>query len=322
MLCDRRHFLQAAAAAALAPQLARAQGAAEAPLRMVVPFSAGSGADILARVLAEAITTGTGRAVVVENKPGAGGMIGALEVARARPDGSTVLYTTGGFTTNAVLMKKLPFDPLADFTPIARVSRASGFALLVGDKSPYRTLQDFVAAAKKRPGQLSYGSSGIGNTTHVIGALFCKGVGVDLLHVPFKGTPVTELIALTIDSAFVSPSLIAQQIRSGQLRALGTSGNARSPLLPDTPTFEEAGFKVQDIPAWSGVWGPPRMPAATVQSLYAVLAKVATSPALQKYMRESGGVAEALPPADFRAYVTAEIERYRRVLPPLGIEVA
>ncbi|VTU28396.1 Argininosuccinate lyase [Variovorax sp. PBS-H4] len=319
MMYDRRFFLASAAAAALAPHLARA--ADQAPLRMVVPFSAGSGADILARVLADAITTGTGRAVVVDNKAGAGGVIGALEVARARPDGNTVLYTTGGFTTNAVLMKKLPFDPVADFTPISRVTRASGFALLVSEKSPYKTLHDFVADAMKRPGRVTYGSSGIGNTTHVIGALFCKGVGVDLLHIPFKGTPFTDLIAQTVDSAFVSPSLAAQQIRSGQLRALGISGDVRSSLLPDTPTFAEAGYKVQDIPAWSGVWGPGRMTPAAVQSVYAALAKVAKAPAIEKYMRESGGEPEALPPAAFEAYVTSEIERYRRVLPPLGIEL-
>jgi len=319
MLLERRTFLGVAAAAAFAPHLARAQG--EPPLRIVVPFSAGSGADTLARVLGDAITTGTGRAVVVDNKGGAGGVIGAQEVARARPDGNTVLYTTGGFTTNAVLMKKLPFDPIADFTPISRLSRSSGFALLVAAKSPYKTLDEFVAEAKKKPGHISFGSSGIGNTTHVIGALFCRGAGVDMLHVPFKGTPFTDLIAQTVDSAFLSPSIASQQIRSGQLRALGISGDVRSSLLPETPTFAEAGFTVQDIPGWSGMWGPGKMAPAVLQPLYAMLAKFAKAPAMEKYMRDNGGEADALPPPQFKAYVDSEIERYRRILPPLGIEL-
>lgn len=319
MLLERRTFLGVAAAAVFAPHPARAQS--QPPLRIVVPFSAGSGADTLARVLGDAIATGTGRAVVIDNKAGAGGVIGAQEVARARPDGNTVLYTTGGFTTNAVLMKKLPFDPIADFTPISRLSRSSGFALLVAEKSPYRTLDEFVAQAKKEPGRISFGSSGIGNTTHVIGALFCKGVGVEMLHVPFKGTPFTDLIAQTVDSAFLSPSIASQQIRSGQLRALGISGDVRSSLLPETPTFAESGFTVQDIPAWSGMWGPARMAPAVLQPLYAMLAKVAKSPAMEKYMRDNGGEADALPPPAFKAYVDSEIERYRRILPPLGIEL-
>ena len=318
MLHDRRLFLGAVAAAALTPYLARAQSQ---PLRIVVPFSAGSGTDTMARVLADTIAKSSGRPVIVDNKAGAGGVLGALEVARARPDGNTVLYTTGGFTTNAILIKKLPFDPIADFTPIARVSLSSGFALLVGEKSPYKTLDQFVAAAKAKPGQLSFGSSGVGNTTHVMGVFFCKGVGVDLLHVPFKGTPTTDLIAGTVDSAFLSPSVAGQQIRAGQLRALGISGATRSPILPDVPTFAELGLKVQDIPAWSGVWGQAKMPADVVQLLYQAMAKAAQTPSLKKFMQDNGGEPDAMAPEPFKAYVTSEIERYRRLLPPLGIEM-
>lgn len=318
MLRDRRSFLGAAVAAALAPQRARAQGQA---LRIVVPFSAGSGTDITARMLADTITRSTGRPVVVDNKSGAGGALGAMEVARARPDGNTVLYTSGGFTTNAVLIKKLPFDAIADFTPVTMLSRSSGFALLVGDKSPYKTMEEFVAAARARPGQLSFGSSGVGNTTHVMGVLFCKGVGIDLLHVPFKGTPNNDLIAGTVDSAFLSPSVAAQQIRAGQLRALGISGVARSSMLPDTRTFTELGLKVQDIPGWSGVWGPAKMAPDTVRSLHDLLAKAVATPEMLKYTRDNGGEPATMTPDAFKAYVTSEIERYRKLLPPLGIEI-
>ena len=322
MLHDRRSFIGAMAVIALAPRWVQAQTQASQPLRIVVPFSAGSGTDITARVLADTITKGTGRPVIVDNKAGAGGSLGALEVARARPDGSTVLYTTGGFTTNAVLMKKLPFDSIVDFTPVTRLTRSSGFALLVRDKSPYKTIDEFVAAAKAKPGDLTFGSSGVGNTTHVMGVLFCRGVGVDLLHVPFKGTPSTDLIAGTVDCAFISPSVAHQQINAGQLRALGISGVVRSPLLPEVPTFAEARLSVQDIPAWSGVWAPAKLPASLLESMYQTLANAVQAPAFVKFARESGGEPDSQRPDAFKAYVTAEIERYRKLLPPLGIEMS
>jgi tripartite-type tricarboxylate transporter receptor subunit TctC len=320
MIHDRRSFIGALAATAMVPRWAQAQNSAV--LRIVVPFSAGSGTDVTARILADAITKGTGRPVIVDNKAGAGGSIGALEVARARPDGNTVLYTTGGFTTNAVLMKKLPFDSIADFTPVTRLTRSSGFALLVSDKSPYKTIEQFVAAAKAKPGFLNFGSSGVGNTTHVIGVLFCKGVGVDLVHVPFKGTPTTDLISGTVDCAFLSPSVAYQQIKAGQLRALGISGTARSSLLPDVPTFAESRLTVQDIPAWSGVWAPAKLPAPLLESLYQTMAAAVQAPAFVKFAHESGAEPDSQRPDAFKAYVTAEIERYRKLLPPLGIEMS
>ena len=320
MFHDRRSFIGALAATAMVPRWAQAQNSTV--LRIVVPFSAGSGTDITARILADSITKGTGRPVIVDSKAGAGGSLGALEVARARPDGNTVLYTTGGFTTNAVLMKKLPFDPIADFTPVTRLTRSSGFALLVSDKSPYKTIEQFIATAKAKPGSLNFGSSGVGNTTHVIGVLFCKGVGVDLVHVPFKGTPTTDLIAGTVDCAFLSPSVAYQQIKAGQLRALGISGTARSSLLPDVPTFAESRLTVQDIPAWSGVWAPAKLPAPLLESLYQTLANAVQVPAFAKFAQESGGEPDSQRPDAFKAYVTAEIERYRKLLPPLGIEMS
>lgn len=318
MLQGRRAFLGAAAAATLLPRLARAQ---DGQMRIVVPFAAGSGTDVTARVIAEAVGKNTGRVVIVDNRGGAGGSIGAAEVARAKPDGNTVLYTTGGFTTNAALFKSLPFDPIADFTPVTLLTRSSGFALLVGEKSPYKTLEQFVAAAKKEPGRLSYGSSGVGNTTHVMGVLFGKDVGVDLLHVPFKGTPINELIGGTIDCAFIGPATVAQQIRAGQLRALGISGPTRSKLLPDTPTFAEAGLQVRDIPGWTGIWAPAKLPPEVLAALYEKFQKAAQTPLLSHYVRENGGDLVVMPPEPFKAYVTSEIERFRKQLPPLGIQL-
>lgn len=318
MLDRRRQLLKAASLAGLAPRLARADNP---PLRIVVPFSAGSGTDAAARLLADAITKTSGRSAIVDNKPGAGNVIGSQEVARARPDGNTVLFTTGGHTTNAVLMKKLPYDSIEDFTPVSMLHQSSGFALLVADKSPYRSLEQFIAAVRAQPGRVTFGSSGVGNTTHVMGVFFCKGIGLDMLHVPFKGTPTNELIGGVVDSAFLSPAVAAAQIRSGLLRGLGISGSRRSTLLPDVRTFAEAGLPVQDIPAWSGIFAPARMAPDVLQTLYDTIARAAQTPVMQNNARDNGSEVRLMEPAPFKAYVTSEIERYRRVLPPLGIEL-
>src|SRR5262249_51190769 len=160
-----------AGAALLASPAAFAQ---EGGLRIVVPFGAGSGSDNTMRVFAEAYRIATGRTAMVDDKPGGGTTIGSLEVSRAKPDGNTVLYTTGGHTTNAVLMRKLPYDPIEGFTPITLLTRSQGFGLMVSGESRFKTMQEFLAAARAEPGKLTYGSSGIGNTTHVVGELFCR----------------------------------------------------------------------------------------------------------------------------------------------------
>ena len=314
----RRRFL--GATSALAAGAHRPLWAETEQLRIVVPNIPGNGIDLGARLLAQALTS-TGRRAFVENKPGAGGVLGAMEVARSRADGSAVLYATGGHSTNAVLMKKLPFDPIADFTPITLLFRSSGFALLVGSESRFRSLEEFVAQARTQPGRLSFGSSGVGNTTHVMGALFCKALGIELLHVPFKGTPFNELRAGTVDAAFLSPSIVGQQIRAGHLHALAISGERRSALVPHVPTFSELGLHVEDLPAWSGVLGPAGLHPDVAQEMYLDLARASEAPQVRDFVRENGGESALLPPEQFRVYLAEEIRRLRRVLPPLGIEM-
>lgn len=312
----RRQAIVGGLGAFVAPSVARA----EEGLRIVVPFAAGSGTDNSMRVFSDAYRTATGRTVIVDDKPGGGTTIGSLEVSRAKPDGTTVLYTTGGHTTNAVLMRKLPFDPIAGFTAITMLTRSQGFALIVPGNSRFKTLDQFLAAARAEPGKISYGSSGIGNTTHVVGELFCRSAHVELTHVPYKGTPITDALAGTIDSFFVSPSLVNQYLQTGRLRALGISSATRSPQLPETPTFREYGIEA-DIPAWSGFWGPPKMPAEIVDALYKKIGKAAREKAFASYLAENGGEIALMPPAEFQAYVASEIERYRKMLPPLGIQM-
>jgi tripartite-type tricarboxylate transporter receptor subunit TctC len=289
-------------------------------LRIVVPFGAGSGTDNTMRVFAEAFRAATGRTAMIDNKPGGGTTIGTLEVSRARPDGGTVLYTTGGHTTNAVLMRKLPYDPIEGFMPITLLTRSQGFGLMVSGNSRFKTLDQYLAAARAEPGKITYGSSGIGNTTHVVGELFCRSAKVQLIHVPYKSTPINDAMAGTIDSFFVSPSLIMQYLQTGRLRMLGISSARRMPQVPDTPTFGEYGIEA-DIPGWSGFWGPPRLPPATVDQLYRSILKAAHEKAFETFTRDNGAEIVGLPPAEFAAYVASEIERYKKVLPPLGIQI-
>jgi tripartite-type tricarboxylate transporter receptor subunit TctC len=293
---------------------------ADDSLRIVVPFGAGSGTDNTMRVFAEAFRTATGRTVVVDDKPGGGTTIGSLEVSRAKPDGSTVLYTTGGHTTNAVLMRKLPYDPLEGFTPITLLSRSQGFGVMVPGNSRFQTLPEFLAAARAEPGKLTYGSSGIGNTTHVVGELFCRSAKVQLTHVPYKSTPIADALAGTIDCFFVSPSLIMPYLQAGRLRMLGISSARRMPQLPDVPTFGEFGIEA-DIPGWSGFWGPPKLPPALVNQLYQSILKAAHEKSFEDFSRDNGSEIVGLPPAEFAAYVASEIKRYHKVLPPLGIQI-
>lgn len=317
MRATRRTVLMTSLAGLVAAPAVRAQAK---DLRIVVPFGPGSGTDNTMRVFAEAFRRATGRTVIVDNKPGGGTTIGTLEVSRSKPDGSTVLYTTGGHTTNAVLMRKLPYDPVEGFTAITLLTRSQGFGLIVGPNSRFKTMDQYLAAARAEPGKINYGSSGIGNTTHVVGELFVRSAKVEITHVPYKTTPINDAIAGTIDSFFVSPSLIMQYLQTGRLRALGVSSAKRIPLLPDVPTFGEYGIEA-DIPGWSGFWGPPGLSTAIVDDLHKNILLAAREKTFADFTRDNGSEIVGLPPAEFHAYVVSEIERYKKVLPPLGIQL-
>jgi tripartite-type tricarboxylate transporter receptor subunit TctC len=317
MTATRRRMVQGGLAGLVLPSVAVAQ---EGSLRIVVPFAAGSGTDNSARVFGEAVRLATGRGVMVDNRPGGGTSIGSLEISRARPDGTTVLFTTGGHTTNAVLNRKLPYDSIEGFTPITLLTRSQGFGLMVGGESRFKTIQAFLAAARTEPGKLTYGSSGIGNTTHVVGELFCRSARIELTHVPYKSTPIADAMTGTIDCFFVSPSLVMPYLKAGKLRALGVSSAERIALLPDVPTFGEFGIEA-DIPGWSGFWGPARLPPVLVDSLFQTLSKGAREKSFETFARDNGSEVVCLPPSKFKAYVASEIARYQRLLPPLGIQV-
>lgn len=319
-MLNRREAL-AGVAAALAGPMAHAATDLPEMLRIVMPFPAGGALDGMTRIFADTYQKVTGRQCIVDNKPGAATTIGASEVSRAKPDGSVVLWTTGGHLTNGVLMKKLPYHPIDGFTPLTMVYTTYGFALLHRANGPFSSVAEFVAAAKKQPGKFSYASAGNGNTTHVVGALFAKEAGIELIHVPYKGTPLTDLISGVVDVSFIAPSSVMQYIEAGKIKALAITGRQRAETLPNVPTFSELGMPDIDIPAWIGMLAPPKMPPQVLAALYDGVAKTLADPGFKDKMVAFGNQVSGMPPDRFKAYLERELARYQRILPPLGIEM-
>lgn len=287
--------------------------------RVVMPFPSGNSVDVSARVLVAAMGRVSSRQMFVENKPGASGMLGTTEVVRGKPDGSVLLYTTGGLMTNAVLFKKAPYDVMKDLTPITQVSVSPGFMLLVRKDSPYQSLSDFMAAARARPGTISYGSAGIGNTTHLVGELVSRSADIKLLHVPYKGSPDPDVIGGTLDCMFTGTSLALPLMASGRLRALAVTANERVEAAPSVPTFHELGFKDVDVPAYSAVWAPAGMKPDMALSIRNDFVKAAADPSFQRQMQLTASAFVGSTPSEFRHYLELQLATLQRVLSPLGI---
>lgn len=288
--------------------------------RIVLPVGTGNQTDTNARVLAEALQQTTGHTWIVDNRAGAGGSLAAAEVARAKPDGLTILMTTAGHATAAALYAKLPYDSVKDFTAITMLSRSTGFVLVVRADSPYNAAKDYLDAARKQPGKVSYGSFGVGNTTHVVGALFAKGAGVDLLHVPYK-SPVADFLGGHVDSIFIGESIVQPLIKQGKVRALAISSSTRSPTLPAVPTFNELGVNDADIPAWAGILGPAGMSPARVQELHQAIVKASETKVYQDNAKANASILVMMPPAEFSKTLESQVARFKAQLPPLGIRL-
>ena len=320
MYLHRRHVVLGAAATLL-PVMTRAQVVLPDVMKIIVPFPAGNAIDASARWFGEAYRKATGRTVVVENKPGAATTIGASEVARAKPDGSVVFWTTGSHTTTAVLMKKVPYEPIDGFTPVTMASDGLGFMMVTRGSAPFSNVQDVLDAAKKNPGKISYASTGIGGPPHVLGAALAKSMGVELLHVPYRGDFFTDLISGVTDIMFMGPSLAMQFIESRKLKGLAMTGEKRFPALPTIPTFAESGVKDVHLPAYLGIYAPPNMQEPVLATLYEGIAKTLRDPGLNAQFKSIGNEVRVLSPAEFKVYLQSEMQTLRRILPPLGIEM-
>src|SRR5215212_36675 len=245
------------------------------PVRLIVPFSPGGAADVPGRILADRMTHAFGQQVVIENRPGAGSTIGAEAAAKAPADGYTLFMISNTHFVSAALYKKLTYDSLNDFTPVTQITSAPN-VLIVHPSLPAKNVKELIALAKSRPGQINYASSGNGSTQHLTGALFCKMAGINMTHIPYRGSgPVTaDLIGGQVQVAFPGIAGMLPHIKAGKLRALGVSSAKRSPELPDVPTIAEAGVKGYDMVAWFGIAAPKGLPRDIQTKLHADLLKV------------------------------------------------
>lgn len=309
------------AAAALMPTLTPAQTALPDAMRIIVPFPPGNALDASARWFGEAYHKATGRTVIVENKPGAATTIAASEVARSRPDGSVVLWTTGSHTTTAVLQKKVPYDPIEGFTPVTMAADGIGFMMVTRANAPFNNVQDVLNAAKKDPGKISYASTGNGGPPHVLGTQLAKATGADLLHVPYRADFLTDLISGVTDVMFMGPSLAVPFIESGRLKGLAMSGDRRFPALPKVPTLVESGLKDVHLPSYLAIYAPPNMSAPVLAALHEGIVKAMRDPGVVTQFKSIGNEVRVMSPSEFKAYLQAEMQTLKRTLPPLGIQM-
>ncbi|MDO9711816.1 Bug family tripartite tricarboxylate transporter substrate binding protein [Paracraurococcus lichenis] len=308
-------------AAMLGATAARAQPAwPEHAVRLVVPFPPGGSNDIVARLLAEALRERGGQPVLVENRAGAGGNIGADAVAKAAPDGHTLLLAAPGpFAINEHLYRSMPYDPARDLVPVALVA-AVPIVLVVPAESPARTLRDLIASAKQAPGRLAFGSSSIGGTNHLAGELLKDMAGIDIVHVPYRGAApaMTDLVAGRLQFYFDNMPGVLPQIRDGRIRALAVAGAARAAVLPAVPTMAEAGLPGFAASAWFGLAAPGGTPPALAQRIGEAVLATLTEPSLREKLAAAGAEPGSLGPAGFARFVAAERLRWGEVVRASG----
>ena len=286
------------------------------PLRFVVPFPPGGSTDILARAIGAKLGPALGQTVIIDNKPGAGGSLGASEVARAEPDGNTLLMGhIGTLAVNPALYPKLPYDPVKSFVPVAWVARVPNI-LVVNAKSPIKTLADLVAQARAKPGHLTYSSGGNGSAAHIAFEYLKLQAKFPMLHIPYRGTgpSVTDLMGGQVDATFTGSPVVLPHVRSGQLRALAVSSTKRLPSLPDVPTVAESGFPGFDADQWYGVVAPAGTPAAVVARLNAEINKALQNPQVAQQLDGEGAVPVPGSPQAFGDLIAREIPRWAKVV--------
>ena len=312
----------AAAALAVMATAAQAQAWPSRPVRLVVGFTPGGGVDINARMLAGKLTEILGQTVVVENRPGAGTNIANEFVAKSAPDGHTLLINTAALAINMSLYKNVPFDTLRDFAPASVFSESQNI-LLVNAAKPYKSAAEVVAAARARPGALSFSSAGSGSTQHLAGELFKLQTRTEILHVPYKGSApsLTALIAGDVDLIFINVPAVLPHIKSGRLRPLAAAGARRSDLLPDVPTLKEAGINGVEVSVWYGVLAPAGTPREIVATLAAAITRAARSPDIRQKLIEQGAEPVGNSPEEFAALLRDEVARWREVVRVAGIRL-
>jgi tripartite-type tricarboxylate transporter receptor subunit TctC len=311
-LASAMQFLYATAAPAAYP---------EKPIRLIIPFAPGASADNYARLVSGKLTEKFGQAVVVEARPGANGIIATELVAKAPPDGYTILLTNSSHSINQGIYRKLPFDANKDFAPVAMVAAPSGTMLAAHVSLPVKTLKELIELARARPNQISYGSAGVGNTLHLNGEILNYQAGIRLLHVPYKGAApaLNDLLAGQVQLMWNAPGLLAPHVRAGKLRAIGSTGANRAPEFPDTPTFRESGLPENPLGSWFGILAPAATPRDIVVLLGNEIHRGMTLPEIRERLLTFGADSPNIRPEDFAAYVRADVERTVQLVRQLGI---
>jgi tripartite-type tricarboxylate transporter receptor subunit TctC len=315
----KRRQLLTYGAAALSAAVPSAFAQGKYPQRtvtLVVPTPPGGSTDFTARLIVEPLTRALGQPVIVDNRPGASGNIGNQFVARAKPDGYTLLVAYSGYQVgNPHLFKDAGWDPLKDFAPVAMVTRAPQ-VFAIHHALPVNSLQELIAYAKKNPGKLNYASSGNGSIQHIAGELFKQLTGTFITHIPYRGSgpAVQDLLAGTVDLHITTPASVVSHIKSGRLRALAVTSAKRLPSLPDVPTATEAGLKGYDLDSWFALYAPAGTPAAIVQQLNTEVNKILQMPEVRKKAEDSGTSVEAFTPAQLGEFTRKELDYWGGVI--------
>ena len=297
-----------------------AQAYPNKPVKIIVAFTPGSATDILARVVAEQLARSMGQPFVVENKPGAGGSVGAEQAKNAPPDGYTLIAAgSGPFGINPAIYKSLPYDPVKDFELIANIVLTPQ-ALVVGTQAPYKSVKELVAAAKARPGEVAYASLGNGSTSHLTMEAFQSAAGVKLNHIPFKGSSdaQTQLIGGSVPLMSDTVPGVLSQVKGGKLRAIGVAIPQRSPYLPDVPTLAEQGYPGFESVGWIGLAAPAKTPAAILDRLNAEIRKMLQDPAVKARFEQLAFTPVGDSRAEFTAFVKSEIAKWSKVAKDSG----
>ncbi len=322
----RHPFSKALALAALLT-LAAGPGRAADPypsrlVKIIVPFGAGGPADVYARVVAQQLSVALKQPFVIENRPGAGAIVGTNEAAKAEPDGYTLLMMSNTHTTNETLVPKKSYDLMRDFVPVAPVN-ASDLVVVVHPSVPAKSLAELIALAKREPGKLNYASSGVGTPYHMAGELFKAMTGTDIVHVPHRGSgearnnTIGGHVQVMIDAV----TTMAPNVEAGQVRALATTGQVRSTILPDVPTVAEAGTPGYEATIWLGIMAPKGTPPAIVDRLNAGIRAAVSAPEVKAAWTKQGAVALSMSPAEFGEYIRGDIAKWAKVVAMAGLKM-
>ena len=291
------------------------------PVRLLIPYAAGGAVDILGRTLGDELSKRWGQPVIIENRTGAGGTIASQVVAKSDPDGYTLVIVASGHSINPYLYKKLPYDTFKDFTPISLLGSSPNM-MMVAASSPFKTVADVIAAARAKPGSLSYGQSGIGTSTHLAGELFKYMAKVDITTVSYKGGApiINDLLGGHLPLSFNNIPESISQIRAGTLRPLGVTSAKRAAVLPDVPTIAESGVPGYDTAVWWGLLGPAGMPADLAAKISKDCSAALNSPAVKQRLDNLGAAVAGTTPAEFDKYIRAEYQKWGPIIKAAGIK--